>query len=220
MPVEDDRTWAQKAWHGFLAVLTAGFRASKRVLSDHGGTRRQVNVTIDLHTMLRQPHIVGLLPADFDLETISEYWKPDRFLYEGTHTGPMRPSVVRRLLCGAELIPAVLSGNGEVLDMGTKQRFFDGYIRRAISIRDGGCVAPGCTAPFSWCQADHVIPARFNGPTSIENGVMRCWHDHALADAGEWEITVKYGVPYVTVLKYRDPSQRPCRNTYCRQQFF
>lgn len=219
-PVVDERSWEQKALDGVLAVLTAGLRAPERVLSDHGGARPQVTVTIDLHTMIHQAHTAGLLPEGFNLDTIQDYGKPGLFLCEGTYTGPIRPSEVRQLLCEADLVPVVLGGQGQVLDVGTKRRFFEGYLRKALGVRDGGCAAPGCTAPLSWCQAHHVLPARDDGATSIENGVMLCRHDHALADTGEWVITFQHGVPYFTAPKYRDPSQTPRRNTYWRQQFF
>src|SRR3954451_10613652 len=50
----------------------------------------------------------------------------------------------RRLLCDARIIPAVLTGRSEVLDMGRASRTFPAALRRAITVRDRGCAWPGC----------------------------------------------------------------------------
>ncbi|MGO1182725.1 MAG: HNH endonuclease signature motif containing protein [Micrococcaceae bacterium] len=216
----DQRSWPRKALDALLSVVTAGLSHPDNPLPDHGTTRPQISVTIDLHTMLRQASIAGLLPPGTDLESAAIYDRPEFYLCEGTHTGPMRPSEVRQLLCRADFLPMVLGGEGQVLDVGEKRRFFDHYVRRAIAVRDGGCAAPGCTAPLSWCQGHHIDPARDHGPTSVDNGVMLCRHDHALADRGDWFIQMIDGVPYFTAPKYRDPTQTPRRNTHWRQRLF
>lgn len=216
----DQRSWPRKALDALLSVVTAGLAHPDNPLPDHGTTRPQISVTIDLHTMLRQASIAGLLPPGTDLESAAIYDRPEFYLCEGTHTGPIRPSEVRQLLCRADFLPVVLGGEGQVLDVGEKRRFFDQYVRRAIAARDGGCAAPGCTAPLSWCQGHHIDPARDHGPTSVDNGVMLCRHDHALADRGDWFIQMIDGVPYFTAPRYRDPTQSPRRNRHWRQRLF
>ena len=62
---------------------------------------------------------------------------------EATFVGPIHPAHVRALACDAELIPVVLGGEGEVLDVGTGDRHFTGRLRQAVIARDGGCTAPG-----------------------------------------------------------------------------
>ena len=48
------------------------------------------------------------------------------------------------LACDAGIIPAVLDGRGQPVDVGREQRTFSGLRRTAIEVRDGGCVWPGC----------------------------------------------------------------------------
>ena len=52
---------------------------------------------------------------------------------------------VRKLACDAAIIPAVLGGDGEILDQGREQRLFTTAQIRALWLRDGHCTFPGCT---------------------------------------------------------------------------
>lgn len=54
---------------------------------------------------------------------------------------------VRRLACDAQILPAVLGGHGQVLDVGRQRRLFTGSVRRALVLRDRGCAFPGCDRP-------------------------------------------------------------------------
>jgi hypothetical protein len=47
-------------------------------------------------------------------------------------------------------LPAVLGGDGQVLDVGRERRLFTGPLRRALVLRDGGCAFPGCDRPPRW----------------------------------------------------------------------
>ncbi len=67
---------------------------------------------------------------------------------------------LRRLCCDADLVPAVLGGRSEILDVGQSQRLVTPAIRRALSIRDGGCVFPKCAATDAECEAHHVVLLR------------------------------------------------------------
>ncbi|MDF1488022.1 HNH endonuclease signature motif containing protein [Tessaracoccus caeni] len=89
---------------------------------------------------------------------------------------------LRRLLCDANIIPVVLGGDSEILDVGTTYRFVTPAIRRALSVRDGTCVFPSCTVPDAECDAHHVIPWKHGGPTSLGNLVLLCGHHHGLVE--------------------------------------
>ena len=69
---------------------------------------------------------------------------------------PISATEARLLACDARAIPAVLGGDGEVLDLGRTQRLASGAQRRALQLRDRGCVFPSCTRPSNWCQAHHI----------------------------------------------------------------
>ncbi|WBL19577.1 HNH endonuclease signature motif containing protein [Citricoccus sp. NR2] len=219
-PVEnlDERTPAQRAHDALIGVLTAGLKVPHNKLPDQGGTRPQMLVTIDLTLLLRMMHQGGFAPKNFDPAWLADGTLPSFQLSQGSYTGPISPAAIRHLLCEAEILPVVLGGAGQVLDVGTSERFFDKHLRKALVARDGGCAAPGCTTPAPWCEAHHIDPARNHGPTSTANGVLLCHHDHRLADRGDWDIHIIDDVPWFTAPPYIDPGQVPRRNTYWRPQ--
>nr|NLD40767.1 DUF222 domain-containing protein [Actinomycetales bacterium] len=91
-------------------------------------------------------------------------------------------SELRRLLCDADLIPAVLGSASEVLDVGREQRVVTPAIRRALSIRDGGCIFPSCDVPDARCEAHHIRPWWNNGSTSLSNLALLCPHHHGVVE--------------------------------------
>ena len=73
----------------------------------------------------------------------------------------------RRLACGAGIIPVVLGGPSEPLDVGRQRRFHTKAMRIAMGIRDTGCTVVGCDRPPAMCQAHHDRPgAEAATPTS------------------------------------------------------
>lgn len=89
---------------------------------------------------------------------------------------------LRQLLCDAEILPMVLGGQSEILDVGRAARLVTPVLRKTLAARDGGCVFPGCTAPSAACQAHHVIPWWAGGSTSLDNLVLVCRHHHSLVE--------------------------------------
>jgi hypothetical protein len=96
-------------------------------------------------------------------------------------------SVARILDTDAEIIPVVLGGKSQPLDLGVGRRFFSEAQRRAMAVRDGGCIGPGCGAPPCWCDGAHIRPAGY-GRTSLDNGVLLCWRCHLLHDQQGWQL--------------------------------
>jgi 5-methylcytosine-specific restriction protein A len=96
-------------------------------------------------------------------------------------------SIARMLAAHAEIIPVVLGGKSQPLDLGMGRRYFSEAQRRAMVVRDGGCVGPGCDAPPSWCDGAHIRPAGY-GSTSLDNGVLLCWRCHLLHDVHGWQL--------------------------------
>jgi hypothetical protein len=126
------------------------------------------------------------------------------------------PGTARRLLCDADLLPAILGGPSEVLDVGRSQRLVTPAIRAALDLRDGGCVFPGCTTPARDCEAHHIIPWRLGCPTALWNLVLLCAHHHGTVepshdpDADRWKIRLRTdSVPEIIPPLRVDPSQRP-----------
>ncbi len=89
----------------------------------------------------------------------------------------------RRLACNAQIIPAVLNGVGEVLDLGRAQRLFSRAQRKALLIRDSTCRAEGCDIPGTWSEAHHLVPWSHGGATDLANAVLLCnRHHHRIHD--------------------------------------
>jgi hypothetical protein len=89
-------------------------------LPDSGGTPATVIVTINLDDLL------------------------DRLGYGRTSDGTLLPThEVLRLANQADIIPAVLSRTGEVLDLGRSRRIATASQTMALIARDGGCSFPG-----------------------------------------------------------------------------
>ncbi|QXT61615.1 HNH endonuclease signature motif containing protein [Tessaracoccus palaemonis] len=86
---------------------------------------------------------------------------------------------LRRIACDAEVIPVVLGGRSEILDLGRSERWVTPSLRQALAIRDGGCILPGCEASAVECEAHHIVPWWAGGSTSLENLALVCPFHHA-----------------------------------------
>lgn len=108
-----------------------------------------------------------------------------------TMTGQvLAPSVVRRMACDAGIIPVVLGGDGEILDMGRSVRLFTPGQRRAVWLRDQGCTYPGCTMPPQWCDAHHVDWWSRGGASDIDNAALLCQRHHTKVHTHDLTATV------------------------------
>ena len=84
-----------------------------------------------------------------------------------TGTGEsLSATTIRRLACDAEVIPAVLGSQGQLLDVGHTQRLVTTAIFLALILRDRHCAFPGCTRPPVMCHAHHIRHWADGGPTS------------------------------------------------------
>jgi hypothetical protein len=96
---------------------------------------------------------------------------------------PISVGQVRRLACQAGIIPAVLGGESEVLDLGRMGRFFSGKQHLALRLQHATCRAEGCLVPAEWCEAHHDQPWSLGGPTDLAHGKLLCpWHHHRAHD--------------------------------------
>ena len=108
--------------------------------------------------------------------------------------------VVLRVLIDAD--------NGRIQSLGTEERVFNRRQRRAIALRDGGCLIPGCGVPAAWCEIHHVLEHANGGKTHTDNGVMLCWFHHRFLDLHGWQIRMNHGVPEVRAPLWFDPTRQ------------
>jgi hypothetical protein len=85
------------------------------------------------------------------------------------------PSQVFPLLAEADIERIVFDGPSRVIDVGVRERFFTGALRRAIEARDRHCThASGCDVPAEDCQIDHKVRYVDGGLTVQDNGRCLC----------------------------------------------
>ena len=131
-----------------------------------GGVSATVVVTIPIDT-----HLDGQAPGVLDTGTA------------------ISPSQARRLACEAAIIPIVLGGDGEVLDVGRRRRFHTKAMRLAIAHRDKTCTTEGCDWPPGLCHIHHNQPWAAGGNTNVKDGRLLCPRHHARAHDPTYTMT-------------------------------
>ncbi|MGO2529404.1 MAG: DUF222 domain-containing protein [Microbacterium gubbeenense] len=127
---------------------------------------------------------------------------------------PVPASVAHRIACTGAVQKVVFDQAGRIIDLGARERLFSAHQRRAIGVRDGGCIIPGCSIPAAWCEVHHVDEHSHGGPTHTDNGVLLCWSHHHNLDRSEWQIQMRDGVPFVKAPRWVDHRRifRPVRS--------
>ena len=92
--------------------------------------------------------------------------------------GHVSAGQARRLACTAGIIPVVLGGSSQVLDVGRRRRLHTEPMRLAMALRDRGCTAQGCETPPGLCHAHHDKPWSEGGTTNLTTGRLLCPHHH------------------------------------------
>ena len=124
----------------------------------------------------------------------------------------IRAADARRWACDAKIIPMVLGGRSEPLDVGRAMRTVPLSVRRALVARDRGCVFPGCDRPPGMCQAHHCRHWIDNGETSVENCVLLCEAHHRHVHHTGWEILIHPGHVEFIPPTIIDPTRTPLHN--------
>jgi hypothetical protein len=189
-------TPAMRRADGLIAMVAAHSR--QQTAPRNGGDRPRIVITLSHDKLTKHCTDAGLGAS----------------LVRDGH--PVAASVVRRLLCDADLLPVVLGSQSEPLDVGRTMRLVTPAIRAALELRDGGCIFPGCDAPPGGCEAHHVVPWWAGGVTALRNLVLVCPHHHGILEpsrdpnADRWKILFRAdGIPTVVPPRRVDPAQRP-----------
>src|SRR3954452_20762857 len=108
-----------------------------------------------------------------------------------TLTGDLlAPETVRRLACDAAIIPAVLGGRSELLDLGRTVRLVTPKLFLGLCLRDRGCTFPGCSRPPSWCGAHHGLHWCDGGATNLANMALLCPLHHTTVHQKGYTATI------------------------------
>jgi hypothetical protein len=127
--------------------------------------------------------------------------------------GRISAGTARRLACNASLLPMVLGGDSVLLDQGRSRRLFDRHQRVALTVRDRGCIWPGCDRPPAWTEAHHIVAWSRGGATDLANGCLLCSFHHHLLHKGDWAVRMAVdGIPEVLPPHRIDPRRTPIRH--------
>ncbi len=196
-PTAELVTPAMRRADGLISMINDHQR--RELAPGRGGDRPRVVVTLAYDQLLQAATNAGLLAGHL------------------VGTGePIPAGVLRRWLCDADLLPVVLGGASEVLDVGRTERLATPAIRAALEVRDQGCVFPGCDKPPQACQAHHIIPWWAGGATSLTNMVLVCPQHHGVVEPGHdptadrWQVRLRPDqLPEVIPPRRVDPHRRP-----------
>jgi len=123
--------------------------------------------------------------------------------------GPVTTSTARRLTCDAVLQRVVSTPSLGPLDVGREHRLVTVAQRRALAVRDGGCIIPRCGAPPDWCDAHHVVHWADGGLSDLGNYALLCPGHHTAVHAGTWQVEVRDGRLLVIPPRWVDPTRTP-----------
>lgn len=169
----DERTGAQRLHDAFAAILGVAARAAE--MPTLGGAAPTLVVSV-MESELR--HGRGLA----HLDGIDE---------------PVSIALAEHIGCSGTIQRVITDTGGRVRAIHTLDRVFNAHQRKAITLRDGGCIIPGCHVPAAWCEIHHVIEHSRGGPTHCDNGVLLCWFHHRTLGRSGWEIRMRNGIPEV-----------------------
>lgn len=136
------------------------------------GERPHITVTVDMQTLRDGGARNGNRRCELD------------------HTGAIHPATARRLACDASILPVVMGGPSEPLDVGRRTPVVSAGLRRAVVLRDQRCRFPACTRPHPWCDAHHVIHWADGGKTALSNLVLLCRPHHTRVHEGGFGLEI------------------------------
>jgi hypothetical protein len=162
----DPRDHGARLWDAL--ITTAHHAITTHLPPETHGTPTRLVITVDHDTLKNQLTGHGIDVTEDDLE--------------------LPAATVRRLACDAEIIPAVLGGHGEVLDVGRTRRLVTAALWTALVLRDRHCTFPGCTRPPIMCHAHHLTHWINGGETNLDNLALLCGHHHRVIHHTPWQI--------------------------------
>lgn len=165
----DERTPVQRRADALVELATLAMNRGD--LPESAGEPTQVTVLTDLRDLTRQ----------LEAGDVARSWMDG---------AAVTPNTARMLACDAGIIPAVMNGDSEILDLGRTTRTWTRPQRKAAKIRAGGsCEAPRCQATLDRCDLHHEHHWANGGRTDLDNGIYLCAYHHWLVHHTTWEIT-------------------------------
>jgi hypothetical protein len=207
--VDDDAGEAapQRQEHLHLSEMADGWYALDGTLNPENGAALHALLEGFVDRAMRaqrdgDPALAQLMPsvlrADALADLVAQHFRrqpsdlsaPDRYRVGIVLNLEDLPDDLPLACCDSDLFRAVMNAAGEVLDIGRTTREWTIPIRRAVVLRDGGCVFPGCDRPPSWCDVHHCFEWDHGGPTCADNGALLCRRHHTFIHAKRWKVVI------------------------------
>ena len=123
--------------------------------------------------------------------------------------------LARQQACHQRIIPMILGTASQPLDVGRAQRSFSHAMRRALHVRDRGCIVPGCPRPSEWCEPHHLDEWAKGGITAVANAALVCRQHHGAVHKELLQIHMEAdGRPSCSLPVAQDPTQTRYRNVF------
>jgi hypothetical protein len=193
---EDTRTPTQRRADALLELTGAALRAGS--LPDCGGDRPRLTFLVRTAARGGRPGLADVAGAVTGTGSgalfagsqvgVSAFGDLDSTgLLIGT-TALLPLETVARIGCDADINTATVNQLGEILNFDRTRRDPSPAQRRALVLRDQGCVFPGCDRPPALCQAHHLRYWSRHGPTNLDNLALICHYHHHLLHEGGWRL--------------------------------
>lgn len=133
-------------------------------------------------------HVEQSLPKLHDAPAeVASQQAPECSLDCGGSRIHVSPFTARRMSCDSSVQSLLRDFRGNVLDVGRRTRTVSPVLRRALMVRDQGCIFPGC-CETRFVDAHHVQHWGDGGKTSLDNLVLLCRHHHQLLHQEQYQI--------------------------------
>ena len=142
-----------------------------------------------------------------DLDTLrgeAPAWAPGSALSSIFRHG-FGQATLERLTCAADVTPAIVTASGVPLALGRTSRDASPAQRRALWLRDGGCVNRGCDNQR--LHVHHLVWWARGGDTDLDTLALVCSRCHTLLHEHGWALEPDPKRP--GLLRWRPPDGRP-----------
>ena len=177
IPIEDARAIGRRVNAHMISIRRAG--------DDRTHDQLRADIAVDL-LLGADPSNGGrgLVEIRVDMTTLAGL---DERAAEIPGLGPVVADVARKVADGqprAEWRVVVTDDEGDIVDIITTSRRPSRALTRYVETTQPTCSFPGCRAPATQSDLDHLNPRQHGGPTSSANLGPKCRHDHILKDHG------------------------------------
>ncbi|MFP7833924.1 DUF222 domain-containing protein [Marisediminicola sp. LYQ134] len=206
----DPRTREQRRLDVLIGTITAGLRSrdtERAVPTEAAPTGAVSTGAVPRGAATAGPGSLRPMTAVMAVITLDELRSGVGAGWLDDVTEPVSAPTVRTMACDAGFRPVLVGDAGEILHFGRTRRLFSAAQRKALAVRDGGCVWPRCMAPPSWCEAHHVTEWEHGGTTDIANGALLCSAHHHLLHASAFTMRMFAGRPRLLAPPWLDPDQ-------------